>query len=137
MTDERDKNSPDAAPESGREDRRRDKRYTIPPVYRRYVQLSVRNGDTAHDAVLSIFSRRGILFESPLPYAVGTHTNCIFSIPRLLSRDIEVGLEVRSCKQDADIFLIGAAIETIADETWFNVFVEIHDFIMQRQDTIY
>ena len=137
MTDERDKNPPDAAPEGGREERRRDKRYTIPPVYRRYIQLSVRNGGKASDAVLSIFSRHGILFESSSPYAVGTHAYCIFSIPRLLSRDIEVGLEVRSCKQDADIFLIGAAIETVADETWFNVFVEIHDFIVQRQDTIY
>lgn len=137
MTDERDKSSPDAVPEGGREERRRDKRYTIPPVYRRYISLSVRNGDKPVDAVLSIFSRHGILFESPLPYAVGTHTKCILSIPRLLSRDIELGLEVRFCKQDADVFLIGAAIETIADELWFNVFVEIHDFIMQRQDAIY
>jgi hypothetical protein len=137
MTDEPDKNSPDAVREGGREERRRDKRYTIPPVYRRYIQLSVRKNDEAIDSVLSVFSRHGILFESPLPYAVGTHANCILSIPRLLSRDIELGLEVRSCKQEADLFLVGAAIETIADETWFNVFVEIHDFIVQRQDTIY
>jgi len=137
MTDERDKNSPHAVPEEGGAERRRDKRYTIPPVYRRYIQLSVRNGDKPIDAVLSIFSRRGILFESPVPYAVDTHTNCILSIPLLLSRDIELGLEVKSCKQDANVFLVGAAIETIADEIWFNVFVEIHDFIMQRQNTIY
>jgi len=137
MTDELDKSSPDAVPEGVGEERRRDKRYAVPAVYRRYIQLSVRKGDEPIDSVLSNFSRHGILFESPLQYAVGAHTGCILSIPRLLSRDIELGLEVKSCRQEADVFLIGAAIETIADELWFNVFVEIHDFIMQRQDTIY
>jgi len=123
--------------EGSREERRRDKRYTIPPVYRRYIQLCVKKGDEAVDSVLSIFGRHGILFESPLPHDVGTRTNCILSIPRLLSRDIELGIEIKSCKQEANVFLVGAAIETIAEEIWFNVFVEIHDFIIERQDTIY
>ncbi len=137
MPDEMKKRSPDARPEGGREERRSDERYSIPAVYRRYIQLRVRKGEESIDSILNNFSRHGILFESPLPYAIGTQTDCILSIPRLLSHDIELGLEVKFCRREADSFLVGAAIETIADETWFNVFVEIHDFILQRQDTIY
>ena len=83
------------------------------------------------------FSRHGILFECTEPFDIDTRAECVISISRLLSRDISFGIAVKYCKKDEQVFRIGAIIETVADATWFNVFVEIHDFIVQRQDSVY
>ena len=118
-------------------ERRLEERYEVPAVYQRYVQLRVKSGDDFIPAVLSNFSRHGILFENTVPVDVGTHAECIISIPRLLSQDISFGIAVKYCNKKDQTFIIGAVIDTIADATWFNVFVEIHDFIVQRQDSVY
>ena len=119
------------------DERRLEERYEVPAVYQRYVQLRVKSGDDFIPAVLSNFSRHGILFECPAPFDAGTHVACIIAVPRLLSQDISFGIAVKYCSKKERAFIIGAVIDTIADATWFNVFVEIHDFIVQRQDSVY
>jgi hypothetical protein len=118
-------------------DRRRDQRFEVPAVYQRYVQLRVKAGNKFVPASLSNFSRRGVLFECTTPFDIDTHTECIISVSLLLSRDISFGIAVKYCKKKEQTFRIGATIETVADSTWFNVFAEIHDFIVQRQDSVY
>jgi hypothetical protein len=118
-------------------DRRQDRRYEIPAVYQRYIQLRVKAGSEFVPASLSNFSRHGILFECATPFDVDANAECVISASRLLSRDISFKIAVRNCKKTEQAFRIGAIIETIADATWFNVFVEIHDFIVKRQDTVY
>jgi hypothetical protein len=118
-------------------DKRLDKRYEVPGFYHRYIQLRVKAGNNFVPAVLNNFSRHGILFECTEPFDVDTHAECVISISRLLSRDISFGITVKYCKKNEQAFRVGAIIETVADATWFNVFVEIHDFIAQRQDSVY
>ncbi len=123
--------------EGDNDDRRLEKRYAVPAVYQRYIKLRVKAGNNFVSAVLNDFSRHGILFECAEPFAVGAHADCIISISRLLSREISFGIAIKYCKKNERVFRIGAIIETVADATWFNVFVEIHDFIVQRQDNVY
>jgi hypothetical protein len=118
-------------------DRRQDKRYEVPAVYQRYIQLRVKVGNEFVPTSLSNFSRHGILFECAMPLDVDAKAECVISASRLLSRDISFEIAVRYCKKTEQTFHIGATIETITDATWFNVFVEIHDFIIKRQDSVY
>ena len=137
MSDEQSANDQERMAEGDNADRRLEKRYEVPAVYQRYIQLRVKAGNNFVPAVLNNFSRHGILFECTEPFDVDTHAECIISISRLLSRDISFGIAVKYCKKNEQAFRIGAIIETVADATWFNVFVEIHDFIVQRQDSVY
>jgi hypothetical protein len=137
MSDERSAHNQERMTEGDEADRRQEKRYEVPAVYQRYVQLRVNAGNDFVPAVLNNFSHHGILFECMAPFDIDTHAECIISIPRLLSRDISFGIAVKYCKKNEQAFRIGAIIETVADATWFNVFVEIHDFIVQRQDSVY
>jgi hypothetical protein len=137
MSDEQSGNNQERMAEGDNADRRLEKRYEVPAVYQRYIQLRVKAGNNFFPGVLSNFSRRGILFECTEPFDVDTHAECIISISRLLSRDISFGIAVKYCKKNEQVFRIGAIIETVADATWFNVFVEVHDFIVQRQDSVY
>ena len=137
MSDDQSADNQERMREGDNADKRQEKRYDVPAVYQRYIQLRVKAGNNFVPAVLNNFSRRGILFECTEPFDVDTHAECIISISRLLSRDISFGIAVKYCKKDEPAFRIGAVIETVADATWFNVFVEIHDFIVQRQDSVY
>ena len=137
MSDEQSANNQERMTEGDNADTRLEKRYELPAVYQRYIVLRVKAGNNYVPAVLNNFSRRGILFECTEPFDVDTHTECIISISRLLSRDISFGIAVKYCNKKEQVFSIGAVIETVADATWFDVFVEIHDFIVQRQDSVY
>lgn len=135
MTDEKDRTA--SFIEKRREEKRREERYVVPDVYQRYIALRVKSGDHHREAVLANFSRNGILFESPFPLEPGSETECIISLSRIMDREISFRINVKYCYNNNNSYIIGAAINTIADETWFDVFVEIHDFIVQRQDTVY
>jgi hypothetical protein len=137
MSDEQSANNQERMAEGDNVDRRLEKRYEVPSVYKRYVQLRVKAGSNFVPAILNNFSRRGILFECTEPFDIDTHTECVISISRLLSRDISFVIAIKYCKKNEQAFRIGAVIETVADATWFDVFVEIHDFIVQRQDSVY
>ncbi len=83
-------------------------------------------------AVLGNFSRSGILFESSEQFSQGEHTECVIAISLLLSRAISFGIEVRYCYAARGSYITGASIHKISDETWFDVFEEVHDFIVTR-----
>ena len=117
-------------------EKRREERYAVPDVYKQYIKMEVKNGDQFVPAVLGNFSRSGILFESPARFEKGDKAECKISISLLLSREISFGITVMYCYTDKDSHISGATIDTIADDTWFDVFVEVHDFISQRQRSV-
>jgi hypothetical protein len=51
----------------------------------------------------------------------------------VLAREISFGIEIKYCYEDHGSFITGAAIDTIADETWFDAFVEVYDLIVLRR----
>jgi hypothetical protein len=113
--------------------KRREKRYDVPDAYQKYIKLQVKSGNEYVPAILGNFSRNGILFECPVSFGQGEHTECIISISLLLARDISFGIEVRYCYADRGSYIMGASIDTISDEIWFDIFAEVHDFIVLRK----
>ncbi len=122
--------------ESPADGKRREERYNVPDAYQQYIKLRIKNGNDFVPATLGNFSRNGILFECPVSFSKGTHTECVISISLLLSREISFGIEVRYCYANKGSYIIGASIETISDEIWFDVFVEVHDLIVLRKGSV-
>ena len=125
--------SPDVGSREESAPKRRDKRYDVPDDFQKYIKLRVKSANEFVPAILGNFSRNGILFECPVPFGQGEHTECIISISLLLARDISFGIEVRYCYEDHGSYIMGASIDTISDEIWFDVFAEVHDFIVLRK----
>lgn len=136
MNDEHRKDSPEE-PLRDLVDKRREERFRVPPVYERYISLRVKSGDEFVTCVLGDFSRSGILFISPATFEAGSHAECIISMPILLSKEVAFGIRVKYCLAREGSFFVGAAIDTVADQIRFEIFSEIHDFIVQRQDDVY
>ena len=135
MADKIEGSSPAAGSQEEIAEKRREKRYDVPDAYRQYIKLRVKSGNEFVPAILGNFSRNGILFECPAAFSQGTHAECIVSISLLLSREIAFGIEVKYCYADHGSYIMGASIDTISDETWFDVFVEVHDFIVLRKSS--
>ena len=116
---------------------RREQRYPVSGVYQRYVGLKVKIDDVFVPVILHNFSGSGVLFESSVPFEIGAHADCTISISQALSREIAFAIRVKRCQKKNEAFFVGAAIETVADATWFRVFKEVHDYIMQRKGDVY
>jgi hypothetical protein len=116
---------------------RREQRHPVSAVYQRYIDLKVQIGNIFVPVILHDFSGSGVLFESQVPLEIESCADCVISISRSLSKEIAFDVRVKHCRKKEDTFLVGAAIETAADTTWFEIFKEAHDFIMQRQGSVY
>jgi hypothetical protein len=116
---------------------RREQRHPVPAVYQRYIILKVKIDDVFVSVILHNFSGSGVLFESQVPFEIKSYADCVISIPQSLSREIAFDIRGKHCQKKNNTFFVGAAIETAADATWFNIFREVHDFIMQRQGDVY
>jgi len=138
MADESKKADPDPDPSNAQYTvPRREQRLPVPAAYQRYIHLKVKIGDDFVPVILHNFSGCGVLFESPVPFGIEASAGCVISIPWSLSREIAFDIRVKHCEKEDNIFFVGAAIEKAADTTWFDVFREVHDFIVQRQGDVY
>jgi hypothetical protein len=118
-------------------EKRQEERFRVPPVYERYITLQVKSGDEFVRCILGDFSRSGVLFISPVAFQDDSHAECVISMPILLSKEVAFGIRVKYCLAREGAFFVGAAIDTVADQIRFEIFSEIHDFIVQRQDEVY
>jgi hypothetical protein len=137
MADDRLRFSRQAEPDDAFAERRREERFEIPEVYRRYIRLTVKTGMNVLPAMMCNFSRHGLLFDSPVPLVAGTQVECVIVAPQLLTKEISFRINIKFCSKKGSRFMVGAAIETITDKLWFDVFVEVHDYIVQRKDEVY
>ena len=135
---EKTENKPTTDARENVEEKRREKRYDVPDACQKYIELRVKGGEDFVPAILGNFSRSGILFESPASFAQGEKSECVLAISLLLSRAISFGIEVKYCYADRGrgSYITGASIHSISDETWFDVFEEVHDFIVLRQGNV-
>jgi hypothetical protein len=136
MTDKIEKRSAAVGSQETFAEKRREERYKVPDASKQYIKLQVKSGNEFVPAVLGNFSRIGILFECPVAFSCGDRTECIIAISLALEREITFGIEVKYCYEDHGSFIMGAAIDTIADQNWFDAFVEVHDLIVLRQGSI-
>ena len=136
MANEMEEGSPASGSQDALDEKRKEKRYDVPDACRQYIELQVKSGNEFVPAILGNFSRNGILFECPLPLSKGMRTECSISISLLFSREISFSIEVKYCYTNNGSHIIGASIDAISDEIWFDVFVEVHDFIVLRKGSV-
>jgi hypothetical protein len=120
-------------------EKRRESRYPLStkgPRYH-YIDMKVRAGNEYVPVVIDNLSRHGIQFESPLPFCAEAQAECLISISRSLSRDLAFSILIKHCERKGDGFICGATVETVADATWFDIFIEVHNYILQRKGPIY
>lgn len=113
-------------------ERRKEKRYPVPDIYRKYIEIRVKVFQDFIEVALLDFSEHGIRIKSPVPFAVGELKECIVSIPRSLTRDIAFKSRIRHCYEETDGFIVGAKIEEVENEVWFRIFKRVHDFISEK-----
>jgi len=117
--------------------KRRDARHQVPDIYRHAIGLKVRSGWTFLSADLINFSWNGLMFDSTVPFEVGSLRDCIISAPEFMTKEISFSFRVKYCLWVNGYYEIGAEIEAVADATWFDIFTEVHNFIIERNGTIY
>ncbi len=117
-------------------EKRVDERYHVPAVYKQHVKLQVRSGNTCEHVEIGNFSRRGILFVSPVPMEKDSTVDCVISISQWLEKEVSFGARIKHCVENNGSFLIGANIESVADANWFEVFAEVHDFVVRQHDSL-
>ncbi len=115
-------------------EKRREERYGVPGRCQQYMTLHVKSGDKKLSAILANFSRSGILFEMAVPLENGSRMECVLSLSLLLTRAISFWINVRYCYKNNNSYIIGAEIDMISDNTWFDFFEEIYDFIVLRNE---
>jgi hypothetical protein len=116
-------------------EKRVDERYHVPAVYKQHVKLQVRCGKTCERVEIGNFSRHGILFVSPVRMEMGSSVDCVISIAQWLEKEVSFNVRVKHCVENSGSFLIGANIESVADTNWFEIFAEVHDFVMRQHDS--
>ncbi len=120
----------------GFREKRREERYHVPAVYKHHVKLKVRSGNAPFERVdIGNFSRRGILFVSPVRLNLDCPIDCTISISQWLDKEVTFSARVRHCVEKEGSYIIGADIDSVGDATWFEVFVEVHDFVIRQHDS--
>jgi hypothetical protein len=121
-------------------ERRKEERYIMPEIYRKYITLNVRKASGGLVGVeLFNFSPKGISIKSQLGLSANSGIECLIAVPKSLTREIPFTAKVKYCIQDepGGDYLIGAEIIRTDDKIWFEVFSKIHDFIKERIGDIY
>jgi len=126
------------ADSSGRTvEKRRESRYAVSPAGPRYIEMKVRTEDEYVPVVIDNLSRHGIQFQSPFPFGCESHAECLISISQSLSKDLEFSILIKHCSRNGEVFICGATVETVTDATWFDIFVEVHNYIVQRKGILF
>ncbi len=135
MADQK-RTSSGTGPKEGFVEKRRDERYAVPDNCKGYIGLQIKTGDQYLSAALANFSRSGILFEIAAPLEAGSERECVMSVSLLVARDVSFKIRVKYCLRNNNSYIIGAAIDAISDENWFDIFAEIHEFIAVNKDSM-
>jgi phosphoglycolate phosphatase len=118
-------------------ERRREKRYSIPDIYSKYIEMKVTIAENLIPVRLLDFSEHGFRIESPVPFDEGTLRDCIVSAPRSLNKEVALTARIRHCSEAGDVFFAGASIEAVESELWFRVFRNTLRFITERAGEVY
>ncbi len=120
-------------------ERRKEKRHTVPELYREYVTFKIKYGSEFIDADLLDFSPFGIKIRVPSAIAADTTIDCFIGIPRSLTREVPFRTKVKYCIPDGrgGKYLVGTEIIETGNRIWLDLFLKIHDFIKERIGEIF
>ena len=116
-------------------DNRKEQRHDIPDPCRKYLTFTVSQDREPVTAVIGNFSRNGILFECSRQLAAGNRTECSLRVNTTTPREITFEIDVKYCYENNGTFIIGASIQAISQDKWFDAFEKLFDMIVTRQGT--
>jgi hypothetical protein len=114
-------------------ERRRDRRYPVPDIYRKYIRVEIKREGGALPAEALGISERGLKLRTDIRLEPGSTFQCVLSAPKSLQREIEATIKVKHCIEDEEGgHVVGAEIEKVESEIWFKVLKNILRFIAER-----
>jgi phosphoglycolate phosphatase len=118
-------------------ERRREERFALTEAEGQYFRLTVRTESGLIPASFVDLSMHGLRFESPRPFQETEKLSLIVSVPRSLTRKVELAVEVRQVAEREGKFLVGGLITAVSDELWFRVMKRVLDFIKEREGEMF
>jgi hypothetical protein len=119
------------------EDRRSEKRYSVPEGARKYVRFIARAEGGDVPALLLGISEHGLKLQCTKRFEPGSSLRCTISLPDSLPREVEVTIRVQYTVDEGETHVLGAAIEHVESEMWFKVFRQTLKFIRDRHGEIF
>ena len=116
-------------------ERRKGERLALPDLYRKYITFKVREvSGNFVDAELFNFSSHGIRIRSRYALPLDSTIDCLVSMPESFTKEIPFKGKIKYCIQEEPMgnYLIGAEIIETVDNTAFDLFSKIHDFMKER-----
>ncbi len=121
-------------------ERRKEERYVVPELYRKYVTFRIRDGSGEFvPAELYDFSLNGVKIRTPHGISVDSTIECRIGAPKSLTKEIPLIVRVKYCTKDELVgnYLIGAGIIQTGERIWLDLFSKVHDFIKERIGDIF
>jgi hypothetical protein len=121
-------------------ERRREERYVVPDLYRKYVTFKIRDGSGEFvPAEVQDFSLKGVRIKVLHGLPVDSAIECLIAAPKSLTKEIPLTARIKYCTKDEAVgdYLIGAEIIQTGERIWLDLFSKVHDFIKARIGDIY
>lgn len=111
--------------------RRKVARYQLPKIYEKYILTKVHLLDRSVPVGIIDFCQRGVRFQSPEPFKTGAAVECTVMIMHNINKKVHFRIVIKYCCASGNGYLIGAHIDKVGDNSEFNFFNNIYDFIAQ------
>ena len=118
-------------------EKRRETRFPVSKKGTNYIEMKVKSGNEYVPVVIDNLSKHGIQFESPVPFCSETQAECLVSISQSLSKDLAFVIQIKHCEEEESGFVCGANVESVADAMWFDIFIEVNNYISQRKGSMF
>lgn len=118
-------------------EKRKEPRYDVPDIYRKYIDLEVTGRQGRLKAKLLELSGHGLRLAASERFEPGSAVECVLAAPRSLSREVAITVRVKHSERHGEDYVTGAEIERIHSEVWFKVFQHILRFISEREGEVF
>lgn len=106
-------------------------RYQLPKIYEEYISMKVNLPDRNVSVRIIDFCQRGARFQSPEPLKTGAALGCTLTTTHNINKILHFRISIKYCCARGDVYLIGAHIDEIGNNSEFNFFNNIYDFIAE------
>lgn len=117
--------------EAKESEKRREMRYPLPELYRKYIIVEIDIAGSLRQVKLSDFSRHGIQFRCSQRLETGSLTNGVLRSAGSVGREVAFKVRIRHCTSYGGEYIAGGNLEAVSDNTIFDFFKSVHDFIWE------
>jgi hypothetical protein len=112
-------------------EKRKQTRYPLPEVYRKYVVMKINIAGSFVPVLLTNFSQHGMQFKSPEPLAIESIRECALLATHIAEKEVIFKVRIKYCARDNGEYSIGAEIEEISDSITFDFFNNVYDVMVE------